>query len=1821
MSQNQSHVYEVDVQSSGRLVLDQCDSPNPVAMQLFSRRTNITATPSVTMPHSAAPTDSELAWELVRGFDDERCNDRNKPAHVTWWLDPGQHALVVDYTAATAAATAVNASFYAKDHEDGPMEVSPLVIRGAGSGVPLNACEGDCHNDTDCATGLYCLSRDSSSSVVPGCDTGGTRDLGSHSYCYNASTSLYWPYSVKLSIAGHAWTDPYGLGLSNATLRRIHALSDTATTNTTAISGLTEVRVPCPFKKWGGMAYAPSTRMLYAAPRHAQSVLIIDPLTETADNTTMAGLGDASSSSYCDGDADDKWRSIAFVPSVEKLFAAPYDADSVLIIDPATNATDDTTLAGFGGGRGKWSGIAYAPTSGKLYAAPFKATSVLIIDPAARTTDVTTMAGFEGDSLRWWGIVYAPTTRKLYAAPMSAPGILIVDPLLNTTDITAMAGFETGSLMWTGIVYAPTTGKLYAAPLQADGVLIVDPATNTTDITTMAGFADHWKWNDIAFSPSTGLLYASPRSAVAVLIIDPWENTTDVTAMAGHIGTDKWDGLAFAPSSNKLFAAPNTKGSVLVISHTASVDACATNSPCARTCRASGCGWDDDRVLCLSGRTTTDAATHGNYGIPETACAPFELINTSACAAELDAPNYTLVGPTQKFGTDQSVNIPGPGDNCSDRDTAFASPTLDAFSAIGFDLVIARHDGDSVDPSMVSCTNPTTGNTTIRNLVAGNYTATLMALDGGVPPQTVTLTSFLMEVKNHTLAVTDECRTEQSQIEDRAVAAEYFVGDGVSIRGFSEKCDFSAAFEGAADPEHMFFRLMLDNATDATGTVTPFNGTMLIDGVTGEMLVNAKRGTVGLNYTAQLIAVDGARMLTVAEWSISPKLHSDLDSASNGPNGRDCARGNQVDGDPFDGLYTCDCGATGYKGKNCADADASSDKGPPPRPPPDSDDSADSAGVAMGVLTAVLFIVVAVAVAYRVQLYRIKYRPVDMYAMQTEVLEGMGMAQPKEIGDHEFGILLTTGTDPTGVTPVPETVVQQLVASVAKIVPGLAAELPRARVTIAKSNKAQFLLVIQRPHGSGAQSDVAERAVAAISRHVQRHKAHAPNLQQQQQQLTIASVPVTAASLAVPHRTPRELGRNLLTRMAHLGKGAFGEVDLYQVDELRQLGVPPYRVAAKTVKLGSPRGLEELLKEAALMAVLQHRNVLALVGVVTAPRDLPALILLEYCEGGELLKRVKDTRGLNTTKRLTYSAQVALGMQYVATRNIVHRDLAARNVLLAATGVCKVADFGMSASLVQKGKTYAAEYIRMHEEVALRWAAPEALQQKFSAASDVWAYGVTVWEIFSAGAEPYASLGLGEIGAFVRGGGRLEPPSPDICPAEVFTVLIAPCWAADPMERPSFDELYDVAVQEGGLEDAVARDERHQAQQRRQHEREASRERQGQVDRSLLGPSVHHITTGLVPAVMTAVPTIKNHAQQNSFDTLSDPGEATIWHMVHAYAKPASAGTVCPRDGTMGCAYVDTLTHEDDVGPATALLSYSWGYRVTEVADALSGWTTSVDYDPKRANIWICSLCLNQHLLSTQAASPEALAAEFGDRVVAIGRILPMLEPWDDPGYVKRAWCLFELYTAIRLPQNVEIDIILSPCESESFHDAIVAGGYSVVDGALEHIHAESATASVQADLDAIRALIRGYAGGFNTLNETVRAHLAHWFENHGGIKVWRKSTWDQGASRGSAVSRASKCDRAARVYPWRRSGHGSASTLPTSPANNHGMSGDAEVGFSDVNAEVGFLVADTAQAGAQAQQPPLQPEAVQPGPPPAVEPVDPAGFGLGSMHRFGFEV
>jgi hypothetical protein len=127
--------------------------------------------------------------------------------------------------------------------------------------------------------------------------------------------------------------------------------------------------------------------------------------------------------------------------------------------------------------------------------------------------------------------------------------------------------------------------------------------------------------------------------------------------------------------------------------------------------------------------------------------------------------------------------------------------------------------------------------------------------------------------------------------------------------------------------------------------------------------------------------------------------------------------------------------------------------------------------------------------------------------------------------------------------------------------------------------------------------------------------------------------------------------------------------------------------------------------------------------------------------------------------------------------------------------------------------------------------------------------------------------------------------------------------------------------------------------------------------------------------------------------------------------------------------------------------------------------------------------------------------------------------------YITRAWCLFELYTAILERRHVKVEVVITAEESASFLAAFAAEGHACIDSAFENIRSENATATMPADLDAIRKYVQSFPGGFEVLNQTCRKHLEAWFTEHGGVPssawTWRRSaTARRSNSRGSRNSR-----------------------------------------------------------------------------------------------------
>jgi serine/threonine protein kinase len=287
------------------------------------------------------------------------------------------------------------------------------------------------------------------------------------------------------------------------------------------------------------------------------------------------------------------------------------------------------------------------------------------------------------------------------------------------------------------------------------------------------------------------------------------------------------------------------------------------------------------------------------------------------------------------------------------------------------------------------------------------------------------------------------------------------------------------------------------------------------------------------------------------------------------------------------------------------------------------------------------------------------------------------------------------------------------------------------------------------------------------------------------------------AVVPVPN-TRWEFPRSKLRLQTVLGQGNFGQVLKAEADDISGHEGTTRLVAVKTVKEGaSSREKEDLLRELEIMQQLgSHANVVTLLGCCTEKE--PYLLIMEYVMYGKLLAFLRDHRTRQhyynfsedsdalTSRDLTIFAYcVSRGMEYLGSKGIIHRDLAARNVLVDHNKMCKIADFGMSRSVRETGDMYEQRHTK--GALPIRWMAPESLHYRiFTHRSDVWSFGILMWEIVTLGSTPYPTMGAREVMRRVWDGYRLERPSH--CRTELFRV-ISKCWNADPNKRPDFAAL------------------------------------------------------------------------------------------------------------------------------------------------------------------------------------------------------------------------------------------------------------------------------------------------------------------------------------------------------------------------------------------------------------------------------------------------
>ncbi|KAI5622064.1 fibroblast growth factor receptor 1-A isoform 2 precursor, partial [Silurus asotus] len=281
-----------------------------------------------------------------------------------------------------------------------------------------------------------------------------------------------------------------------------------------------------------------------------------------------------------------------------------------------------------------------------------------------------------------------------------------------------------------------------------------------------------------------------------------------------------------------------------------------------------------------------------------------------------------------------------------------------------------------------------------------------------------------------------------------------------------------------------------------------------------------------------------------------------------------------------------------------------------------------------------------------------------------------------------------------------------------------------------------------------------------------------------------------------------ELSREKLVLGKPLGEGCFGQVVMGEVVGMDK--DKPNRVTKVAVKMlksdATEKDLSDLISEMEMMKIIgKHKNIINLLGACT--QDGPLYVIVEYASKGNLREYLRARRppGMEycynpdqvsvetvSIKDLVSCAyQVARGMEYLASKKCIHRDLAARNVLVTEDNVMKIADFGLARDI------HHIDYYKKttNGRLPVKWMAPEALFDRiYTHQSDVWSFGVLLWEIFTLGGSPYPGVPVEELFKLLKEGHRMDRPS--TCTHELY-MMMRDCWHAAPSQRPTFKQLVE----------------------------------------------------------------------------------------------------------------------------------------------------------------------------------------------------------------------------------------------------------------------------------------------------------------------------------------------------------------------------------------------------------------------------------------------
>ncbi|XDA76742.1 hypothetical protein R6Z07F_006886 [Ovis aries] len=291
-------------------------------------------------------------------------------------------------------------------------------------------------------------------------------------------------------------------------------------------------------------------------------------------------------------------------------------------------------------------------------------------------------------------------------------------------------------------------------------------------------------------------------------------------------------------------------------------------------------------------------------------------------------------------------------------------------------------------------------------------------------------------------------------------------------------------------------------------------------------------------------------------------------------------------------------------------------------------------------------------------------------------------------------------------------------------------------------------------------------------------------------------------SLDLPLDPLWEFPRDRLVLGKPLGEGCFGQVvcaEAFGMDPTR-----PDQASTVAVKMlkdnASDKDLADLVSEMEVMKLIgRHKNIINLLGVCT--QEGPLYVIVECAAKGNLREFLRARRPpgpdlspdgprssegpLSFPALVSCAYQVARGMQYLESRKCIHRDLAARNVLVTEDNVMKIADFGLARGI------HHIDYYKKtsNGRLPVKWMAPEALFDRvYTHQSDVWSFGILLWEIFTLGGSPYPGIPVEELFSLLREGHRMDRPPH--CPPELYG-LMRECWHAAPSQRPTFKQLVE----------------------------------------------------------------------------------------------------------------------------------------------------------------------------------------------------------------------------------------------------------------------------------------------------------------------------------------------------------------------------------------------------------------------------------------------